>query len=105
MVRESGVELSAIERALRSDPELATDLEQLRREMRSLSGSSFRGNPALLEREQQRLLAETQQLELLLRRKVEEKQGAQVRSGAEQPVPEQYRDAVAEYFRRLSKEK
>jgi len=65
----------------------------------------FPGNPALLSREQQALLNHVQQLELLLRRKLEEKQGAQVRAQTDQPVPENYRKAVAEYFRRLSKEK
>ena len=40
-----------------------------------------------------------------LRRKLDEKQGAQVRATTEQPVPEEYRNAVAEYYRRLSREK
>ncbi len=105
--RDGRVELSQIERALRSDPEFAREVEALRREMERLpmTASRFPGNPALLNKEQQKLMHEVEQLELMLRRKVEEKQGAQVRAATEQPVPENYRKAVAEYFRRLSKEK
>ena len=105
--REGRGELSQIERALQSDPDFARDVEALRKEMRELGNVAqrFPGNPALLSREQQALLSHVQQLELLLRRKLEEKQGAQVRAQTDQPVPENYRKAVAEYFRRLSKEK
>jgi len=105
--REGRAELGAIERLLQSDPDFAKDVEALRREMRQLNNlaSRFPGNPGLLNKEQQAVLHETQQLELLLRRKLEEKQGAQVRAQSEQPVPEGYRKAVAEYFRRLSREK
>ena len=42
-------------------------------------------------------------LETLLRRKIEEKQSGQARTGAGDRIPEGYSDAVAEYFRRLSK--
>lgn len=105
--REGRGELNQIERALQSDPDFARDVEALRKEMRELGNVAqrFPGNPALLSREQQALLNHVQQLELLLRRKLEEKQGAQVRAQTDQPVPENYRKAVAEYFRRLSKEK
>ena len=105
--REGRGELSQIERGLQSDPDFARDVEALRKEMRDLGNVAqrFPGNPALLSREQQALLNHVQQLELLLRRKLEEKQGAQVRAQTDQPVPENYRKAVAEYFRRLSREK
>ena len=103
--RDGYTELSAIERALRSDPDFAQDIEALRKEMRALPASRFQNNPALLAREQERILQEAQQMELLLRRKLDEKQGPQVRAGAEPAIPEQYRKAVAEYFRRLSREK
>jgi len=105
--REGQIELGRIERGLRNDPEFAAEVEALRKEMQQLgsTASRFPGNPNLLNREQQKLLYEVEQLELLLRRKLDEKQGAQVRAATEQPVPEGYRKAVAEYFRRLSKEK
>lgn len=43
------------------------------------------------------------ELELILRRKLDEQQGGQVRSPSSDPVPQGYSGAVAEYFRRLSK--
>ena len=46
-----------------------------------------------------------EELELELRRKLEEKEGGQVRTGGVERVPQGYADAVAEYFRRLSKSK
>jgi hypothetical protein len=47
-------------------------------------------------------LAQLEQIELELRRRIDAGAG-QVRSGAGEPVPPGYADAVAEYFRRLSK--
>ncbi len=44
-------------------------------------------------------------LEAMLRRKLEEKQSGQARTGASDRVPEGYSQAVADYFRRLSKNK
>jgi hypothetical protein len=43
------------------------------------------------------------QLELKLRQEVDDKEAGQVRAGDSLPVPAGYQDAVAEYFRRLSK--
>jgi len=43
------------------------------------------------------------ELELALRRKLDEQQLGQVRSAGSDPVPQGYSKAVAEYFRRLSK--
>ena len=45
-----------------------------------------------------------EQIELQLRRLLDDQAGG-VRSGSAEPVPPGYSDAVAEYFRRLSKEK
>ena len=51
------------------------------------------------------MLAGVEQIELQLRRMLDEQEGGNVRSGATDRVPPGYADAVAEYFRRLSKEK
>ena len=42
---------------------------------------------------------------MLLRRQTDEEHGAQVRNSGSEPVPAGYSDAVADYFRRLSKGK
>ena len=79
------------------------DLEEIRRFVEGLPNSRFAGNPELLAQEYRRLLSLLEQLELQVRRKVEEEQGGQVRTSVAEPVPEEYREAVAEYFRRLSR--
>jgi len=45
------------------------------------------------------------QVELELRRLADAQQTGSVRSGASQPIPPGYADAVAEYFRRLAAQK
>ena len=79
------------------------ELNELRRFVGGLPHGRFAGNPRLLQEEHRKLLSLIEQLELQVRRQVEQDQGgANVRSGANEPVPERYREAVAEYYRRLS---
>jgi hypothetical protein len=85
-------------------PELTSEINELIREVRKLDPSRFPGNPELVARAAQ-LLPAIEQLELRLRRKLEEQEGGSVRSGAPQPIPTGYATAVAEYFRRLSRGK
>jgi hypothetical protein len=87
---------------LRSQGIYQEDLEEIRRFVRGLPDSRFAGNPKLLQEEYRKMLGLLEQLELQVRRQLEEDKGNQVRSIVAEPVPEQYRDAVAEYFRRLS---
>jgi hypothetical protein len=79
------------------------DLEAIRKFAQGLPDQRFQGNPRLLEQEYGRLLSLLEQLELQVRRKVEEERGGQVRTTISEPIPEEYREAVAEYFRRLSR--
>ena len=77
------------------------ELDALRRFAQGLGDGRFRGNPQLLEREYRTLLALLEQLEVQLRRQVELDDKEEVRAIVSEPVPEAYREAVAEYFRRL----
>ena len=61
-------------------------------------------NAELMNRIESQMLGGVEQIELQLRRMLDD-QGGAVRSGSTEPVPQGYADAVAEYFRRLSKEK
>lgn len=79
------------------------DLEAIRKKARELSSSRFKNNPELLEREYRSVLSLLEQLELQARRKVETDEGGDVRVIVSEPVPDEYREAVAEYFRRLSR--
>ena len=90
-----------------TDSETKAELDQLIREMQQLDPRRFPGNPALLGRIDAELLPQLEALELRLRRKLDSTSptGAQVRSGSQAIAPVGYGDAVAEYFRRLGKNK
>jgi hypothetical protein len=96
-------ELNGLKQAVQGQPEPLADISELLREMQQLDPKRFPGNPAMLEELHGRVLASVDQLELKLRRDVDDKEAGQVRAGDSLPVPAGYRDAVAEYFRRLSK--
>jgi hypothetical protein len=102
-------QIRALEQAqplLEGNKELSRDLQNLLREFQSMQAQGGPAASALLdERIRSQLLGDVEQIELQLRRMLEEKQGGNVRSGASQPVPAGYSEAVAEYFRRLSKDK
>ena len=102
-IREGARVVPRLARNLQSDGIYKEDLEEIRRFAQGLPNSRFKGNPELLTQEYRRLLSLLEQLELQVRRKVEEEQGGQVRTSVSEPVPEEYREAVAEYFRRLSR--
>ena len=78
------------------------DLAEFRDFVRGLSNERFQGNPELLEEEYRRMLALLEQLEVQVRRQVELDDKEEVRAIVSEPVPETYREAVAEYYRRLS---
>ena len=102
-LREAVERLPGLTQQLRGKGIDEQALAELRLFAAGLSQSRFPGNPRLLEEEHRNLLALLEQLELEVRRQVEQGKGNfQVRVTGAEPVPEQYREAVAEYFRRLS---
>ena len=102
-LRQAVEELPGLTQQLRREGIDEQELAELRRFVAGLSQSRFPGNPQLLEKEHRKVLALLEQLELQVRRQVEQEKGNfQVRVTGTNPVPEQYREAVAEYFRRLS---
>ena len=80
--------------------------EQELQELRALLGdfdlAALSGNPALLDAELARLLRLTENLEIGLRAAVGAAQRSAVRSEAPRQVSVEYRDAVSDYYRRLS---
>lgn len=91
---------------LEGNRDIARDIQGLARQWQTLEAERMSGGAMLLDdRIKSQLLGEIEQIELQLRRLVEDKQGGNVRSGASQPVPPGYANAVAEYFRKLSKDK
>ena len=100
--RDSLRDLSDLRRDLAGSPATTRDIQELLAEMQRLDPSRFPGNPELLERLRSEVLPALEQIELQVRRQVEEQQGGQVRNAGGEPVPPGYSGAVAEYFRRLS---
>src|ERR1700724_1285240 len=98
-------DLNQLRQAVREDPEMAKQVQELIQEMARLDPSRFPGNPALVEQLHSQVLADVDKLELQLRRQLDDKQSGQVRSGDIRSVPAGYEDSVADYYRRLSKNK
>ena len=95
-------QLNRMQQSVRSDPATAKDIQQLLNEVGRLDPRRFNADPARLAQLEQKLFAEVEQAELILRRKIDEANGS-IRTSAPQDVPPGYSDAVAEYFRRLSR--
>jgi len=85
--------------------DLGKDVEALIRQMQQIDPSKFPGNPELVERIRSQVLPAMEQLEVQLRRQVEEQNSGQVKTGTGGKIPQGYSDAVAEYYRRLGKVK
>ena len=71
--------------------------------MQRLDPGRFPGNPAIVEELHNRVLGGVDKLELQLQRTADTRQRGQVHNAESQPVPPGYEDAIADYFRRLSK--
>ena len=85
--------------------DLGKDVEALIRQMQQIDPSKFPGNPELVERIRSQVLPAMEQLEVQLRRQVEEQNTGQVKTGTSGKIPQGYSEAVAEYYRRLGKAK
>ena len=109
--REGLRDLQQMRQAIRGESsgaegeDVSREAEALIREMQQLDPSRFPGNPKLVEQIRTQLLPRIEQLELMLRRSLEEKNSDQVRSATGAKVPNGYSEAVAEYYRRLGKAK
>jgi hypothetical protein len=89
-----------------SDPAMVKDLQNLIRDMQRLNPNTYANDPLLAERIQATLMGGVQQVEMELRRKVEDANGnGSVRSPGGEKVPQGYQDKVADYYRKLSKNK
>ena len=95
-------ELNRLEQSVRSDGATAKDMRNLVRDLQHLDPRRFQGDPQKLAALEQQILADAEQAELILRRKLDDARGS-IRTQAPQNIPPGYADAVAEYFRRLSR--
>ncbi|HKX00726.1 MAG TPA: hypothetical protein VJN43_23495 [Bryobacteraceae bacterium] len=108
-LREGFRDLSQIEQFLRGNREIprdtARDMLDTLRDLRNLDSTRLSTRPERIDQIIGQMLGGVEQIELELRRLADQKQSGSVRSGASQPAPPGYADAVAEYFKRLSKDK
>ena len=80
------------------------EVDEIRRLTAQLELAQFQGNPALLEREYLKALQLLEQLELQLANGARREGTGTVRTAVAESVPSDYQEAVAEYYRRLSRE-
>ena len=76
------------------------DVDELRRLAASIRSSDFSGNPDLLAREAREALALAEQLEIGLASVVEGDEPG-IRGDVNADMPQQHRDIIADYYRRL----
>jgi hypothetical protein len=95
-------ELTQLRREVANDPEMQRQVQELITAMEHLDLRRFPGNPAMVEELHQRLLSGVDTLELQLRRTLDDTRPGQIRSADSLVMPAGYKDAVADYFRRLS---
>ncbi|MGC4053871.1 MAG: hypothetical protein QM757_32685 [Paludibaculum sp.] len=89
-----------------ADDETKADVDRLIRDMQRLDPRRLGDNPTLMGRIESDIVPQMEQLELRLRKQLENgPAGGQVRSGPQAKTPAGYGDAVAEYFRKLSRGK
>jgi hypothetical protein len=100
--RESARDLNQIRDFIRQNPDLAGDYSNL---MRALNPQYINNDAELSQRLNHEVLPGMERLELELRRKLESQNSDQVRSAGSETVAPGYSDAVADYFRKLSKSK
>jgi hypothetical protein len=98
---ESIRELARIQQLSHGQPATEKEIQDLLRTVQRLDPRRFSADPKKLAALEQQLLAEVEEAELVLRRKVEDTNGS-VRTPSPMSVPPGYADAVAEYFKRLS---
>jgi hypothetical protein len=93
-------ELNQLRQLVQSDPQTEKEVSDLTRQMQQLDPSRFPGNPAMVEQMHREVLSSVDKLELQLQR---DNAATEARTGKSDAVPAGYQDSVAEYYRRLSK--
>lgn len=87
-------------RELRAAGATARDVDELRRLAGDIRASDFSGNPGLLDAESRHALSLVEQLELALARTARTND-VSVRTNATDEVPDEHKEIVADYYRKL----
>ena len=102
--RDTTQSLQQLQQQMRDDPGTARDIQSLVRDLRNF-GALAGSNDSLLGERIRSMLGSLEQVEMELRRKVDDTGGGSVRSPGSEEVPQGYQNAVADYFRKLSNSK
>jgi hypothetical protein len=103
--RDAVQSLQQLQQGMRDDPNTARDIQGAIRDLRQLDPFALSNDPVLIQRIAA-ALAGVEQVEMELRRKVEDTSGTgSVRSPGGEKVPQGYEDKVADYYRKLGKSK
>jgi len=98
-------EAKALSRMLRDNPELARQASDLLEQMNNLSPKDILDDPEEASRLRQGIIAGLHQLELDIRRLIQQDGEAFVHLTNDENVPPEFRKLVAEYYRKLSRKK
>lgn len=96
-------ELNQLHHLAKNDPAALKEVEDLTKVMQRLDPRRFPGNPAMVEQLHTEVLAGVDRLELQLRHDADGQTPGEVRTTKESTIPPGYEEAVADYYRRLSK--
>ncbi len=96
-------DLQNVRRAVADDPAAKRQVDGLIRSMQQLDPRRFPGNPEVVDQLFSEARSDVDRLELQLGRDPADDNRNVVRNAESLPVPEGYQEAVAEYYRRLSK--
>ena len=102
-VIDQGVNLlNQLRSAVQDSPDAQKELDSLINQMRNLDPKRFPGNPALVEQMHQQLVSGVDELELRLRRELDQDRGSTIRNTDPSKIPAGYQNSVADYYRKLS---
>jgi hypothetical protein len=98
--QEVSQEAAALLRTLSNAGVEARDVDRIRQLAADIRAADFSGNPDILAREARQALALVEQLELQLAKAVSNDDRG-IRSAVNEEIPEQHREIVADYYRKL----
>jgi len=104
VIHDATAQLNELRQQFKDNPDVARDIGQVEQEITKLRIGDI-SNQELQNRINREVLPNLEALEVRLRNQVDGQEEGQVRSGATDKVPPGYVDAVAEYFRKLSRGK
>jgi hypothetical protein len=104
--RQTIQNLQQLQQQLKGDQATSKDVAALLQQLRQLDPYTYSNDPLLMQRIQSAVVSSMEQVEMELRRKVDDSDaGGNIRAGSGEKVPPGYSDAAAKYFEQLAKGK